>query len=186
MYARHGFQLSYPWCQENRTIHGIRSSSPGLNTKDWTAAQYSKDLMFSESKFCMCFQSQGLRVWRKREEAPSPCCSRSSIKFPRSLMVCGLRSSAGVGPLCFSGPRWMQMSTRHLRAFHVSCCWPTLWRFPFPAGLGNCTQCQSYQYLVSGLWYPQAVFRQKEPQLSTECCTYSYFSCSCLSVGKHF
>ncbi len=30
------------------------------------------------------------------------------------------------------------------------CCWPTLWRcrFHFPTGLGTCTQCQSYQYLV--------------------------------------
>ncbi len=36
------------------------------------------------------------------------------------------------------------------RALHASCCWPTLWRcrFHFPTGLGTCTQCQSYQYLV--------------------------------------
>lgn len=190
MYARHGFQLSYPWCQENPTIHGIRSSSPGLNTKDWTAAQYSKDLMFSKSKFSMCFGSQGLRVWRKREEVPNPCCSRLIVKFPQSVMVCGLRSSAGYGPLYFSGSRWMQTSTRKFKS--ISCVLlltnAALWRFPFP-GLGNCTQFQSYQYLVSGrfqlpvpgfrIWYPQAVFRQKEPQLSIECYTCSYFSCSC-------
>ncbi len=36
------------------------------------------------------------------------------------------------------------------RALHASCCWPTLLRcrFHFPTGLGTCTQCQSYQYLV--------------------------------------
>ncbi len=36
------------------------------------------------------------------------------------------------------------------RALHASCCWPSLWRcrFHFPTGLGTCTQCQSYQYLV--------------------------------------
>ncbi len=47
--------------------------------KDWTAA----------------------RVWRKRGEAQSPRCLRSSVKFPQSVMIWGAMSSAGVGPLCF-------------------------------------------------------------------------------------
>ncbi|KAL0181528.1 hypothetical protein M9458_023934, partial [Cirrhinus mrigala] len=37
----------------------------------------------------------------KRGEAQNPCCLRSSVKFPQSVMVWGAMSSAGVGPLCF-------------------------------------------------------------------------------------
>lgn len=183
MYARHGFQLSYPSCQENWTIHGIRCSSPGLNTKDWTAAQYSKDLMFSESKFCMCFGSQGLRVWRKREEAPNPCCSRSNVKFPQSLMVCGLRSSAGLGPLCFSGPRLMQMSTRRFK----SISWVLL--------LTNFMEI----YFTSRTWQLHTVPKLPVPGFRTmvffSCIQAKraptkywvlYISCSCLWVGQHF
>ncbi len=41
------------------------------------------------------------RVWRKGGEAHSPSCLKSSVKFPQSVMIWGVMSSAGVGPLCF-------------------------------------------------------------------------------------
>ncbi len=41
------------------------------------------------------------RVWRKGEEACSPSCLKSGVKFPQSVMIWGTMSSAGVGPLCF-------------------------------------------------------------------------------------
>ncbi len=44
---------------------------------------------------------QGLRVWRKSGEAQIPCCLKSSVKFPQSVMIWAAMSSAGVGPLCF-------------------------------------------------------------------------------------
>ncbi len=44
---------------------------------------------------------QGPRVWRKSGEAQIPCCLKSSVKFPQSLMIWAAMSSAGVGPLCF-------------------------------------------------------------------------------------
>uniref|UniRef100_A0A8C1Y9L7 Transposase Tc1-like domain-containing protein n=1 Tax=Cyprinus carpio TaxID=7962 RepID=A0A8C1Y9L7_CYPCA len=69
--------------------------------KDWTAAEWSKVMFSDESKFCISFGNQGPRVWRKRGEAHNPCCLRSSVKFPQSVMVWGAMSSAGVGPLCF-------------------------------------------------------------------------------------
>ncbi len=69
--------------------------------KDWTAAEWSKVMFSDESTFCISFGNQGPRVWRKRGEAQNPCCLRSSIKFPQSVMVWGAMSSAGVGPLCF-------------------------------------------------------------------------------------
>ncbi len=69
--------------------------------KDWTAAEWSKVMFSDKSKFCISFGNQGPRVWRKRGEAQNPCCLRSSVKFPQSVMVRGAMSSAGVGPLCF-------------------------------------------------------------------------------------
>ncbi len=69
--------------------------------KNWTVAQWSKVLFSDESKFCISFGNQGPRVWRKGGEAHSPCCLKSSVKFPQSVMIWGAMSSAGVGPLCF-------------------------------------------------------------------------------------
>ncbi len=69
--------------------------------KNWTVAQWSKVLFSDESKFCISFGNQGPRVWRKGEEAHSPSCMESSVKFPQSVMIWGAMSSAGVGPVCF-------------------------------------------------------------------------------------
>ncbi len=69
--------------------------------KNWTVAQWSKVLFSDESKFCISFGNQGPRVWRKGGEAHSPSCLKSSVKFPQSVMIWGVMSSAGVGPLCF-------------------------------------------------------------------------------------
>ncbi len=38
---------------------------------------------------------------RKRGETQNPCCLKSSVKFPQSVMIWAAMSSAGVGPLCF-------------------------------------------------------------------------------------
>ncbi len=68
---------------------------------NWTVAWWSKVLFSDESKFCISFGNQGPRVWRKRGEAQNPCCLRSSVKFPQSVMIWAAMSSAGVGPLRF-------------------------------------------------------------------------------------
>ncbi len=57
--------------------------------------------LFRWSKFCISFGNQGPRVWRKTGEAQNPCCLKSSVKFPQSVMIWAAMSSAGVGPLCF-------------------------------------------------------------------------------------
>ncbi len=72
-----------------------------VEKKNWTVAQWSKVLFSDESKFCISFGNQGPRVWRKRGEAQNPCCLKSSVKFPQSVMIWAAMSSAGVGPLCF-------------------------------------------------------------------------------------
>ncbi|KAI2666917.1 Transposable element Tcb2 transposase [Labeo rohita] len=119
--------------------------------KDWTAAEWSKVMFSDESKFCISFGNQGSRVWRNRGEAQNPCCLRSSVKFPQSVMVWGAMSSAGVGPLCFLRSKVNAAVYQDvLEHFMLPAADQTLWRcrFHFPTGLGTCTQCQSYQYLV--------------------------------------
>ncbi len=61
----------------------------------------SGQVLFSdESTFCISFRNQGPRVW-KSGEAQNPCCLKSSVKFPQSVMIWAAMSSAGVGPLGF-------------------------------------------------------------------------------------
>ncbi len=72
-----------------------------MEKKNWTVAQWSKVLFSNESKFCISFGNQGPRVWRKSGEAQNPCCLKSNVKFPQSVMIWAAMSSAGVGPLCF-------------------------------------------------------------------------------------
>ncbi len=40
-------------------------------------------------------------VWRKTGEAHNPSCLKSSVKFPKSVMIWGAVTSAGVGLLGF-------------------------------------------------------------------------------------
>ncbi len=69
--------------------------------KNWTVAQWSKDLFSDKSTFCISFGNQGPRVWRKTGKAQNPSCLKSSVKFPKSVMIWGAVTSAGDGPLCF-------------------------------------------------------------------------------------
>ncbi len=69
--------------------------------KNWTVAQWYKVLFSDENKFCISFENQGPRVWRKGGEAHSPSCLKSCVTFPQSVMIWGAMSSTGAGPLCF-------------------------------------------------------------------------------------
>ncbi len=81
--------------------HRQKHLSWAKEKKNWTVAQWSKVLFSDESKFCTSFWNEGPKVWRKSGEAQKPCCLRSSVKFPQSVMIWATMSSAGVGPLCF-------------------------------------------------------------------------------------
>ncbi len=122
--------------------------------KNWTVAQWSKVLFSDESKFCISFGNQGPRVWRKSGEAQNPCCLKSSVKFPQSVMIWAAVSSAGVGPLCLLMSSHRSHLPGNFRALHASFCWQALWRcwFHFPVGLGTCPHCQRYQKLVQWPW----------------------------------
>ncbi len=126
-----------------------------VEKKNWTVAQWSKVLFSDESTFCISFGNQGPRVWRKCGEAQNPCCLKSSVKFPQSVMIWASMSSAGVGPLCFlKSTVNAAIYQETFRALHASFCWQALWRcwFHFPAGLGTCPHCQRYQKLVQWPW----------------------------------
>ncbi len=84
--------------KHQRTRDNVRSVLPGLWRK---RTPWSKVLFSDESKFCISFGNQGPRVWRKSGEAQNPCCLKSSVRFPQSVMIWAAMSSAGVGPLCF-------------------------------------------------------------------------------------
>ncbi len=114
-FTRSGLKLESVHQESPRTdVFRKRATKPLLNQrqrqkrltwavekKNWTVAQWSKVLFSDESKFCISFGNQGPRVWRKSGEAQNPCCLKSSVKFPQSVMIWAAMSSAGVGPLCF-------------------------------------------------------------------------------------
>ncbi len=118
--------------------------------KDWTAAEWSKVMFSDESKFCISFGNQVPESGGERGEAQNPRCLRSSVSFHSQWWF-------GCHVICWCWSTvFSEVQGQHsripgsFRALHASCCWPTLWRcrFHFPTGLGTCTQCQSYQYLV--------------------------------------
>uniref|UniRef100_A0A8C6XEX7 Tc1-like transposase DDE domain-containing protein n=1 Tax=Naja naja TaxID=35670 RepID=A0A8C6XEX7_NAJNA len=67
----------------------------------WSVAQWSKVLFSDESNFCISFENQGPRVWRKNGEEHTARCLKSSVKFPQSVLFWGAMASASAGPLCF-------------------------------------------------------------------------------------
>ncbi len=73
----------------------------GCGEKELDCCSVVQSSLSDESKFCISFVNQGPRVWRKSGEAQNPCCLKSSVKFPQSVMIWAAMSSAGVGPLCF-------------------------------------------------------------------------------------
>ncbi len=89
-----------------------------VEKKNWTVAQWSKVLFSDESKIAF----QGPRIWRKSGEAQNPCCLKSSVKFPQSLMIWAAMSSAGVGPLFSEVHSQRSHLPGNFRALHASFC----------------------------------------------------------------
>ncbi len=142
-FTRSGLKLESVHQESPRSdVFRKRATKPLLNQR-----QHQKRLTWAveknnsvvQSKFCISFGNQGPRVWRKSGEAQNPCCLKSSVKFPQSVMIWAAMSSAGVGPLCFlKSTVNAAIYQEILEHFHASFCWQALWRcwFNFPAGLG--------------------------------------------------
>ncbi len=136
-FTRSGLKLESVHQESPRSdIFRKRDTKPLLNQKhrqkhltwakeknNWTVTQWSKVLFSDESKCFISFGNQGPRGWRKSGEAQNPCCLKSSVKFPQSVMIWAAMSSAGVGPLCFFE---VHSQRSHLlgnfRALHASFC----------------------------------------------------------------
>ncbi len=141
--------LLWFWAVEANThVSGEREFSPLSSAHMlWSIVLFS-----DESKFCISFGNQGPRVWRKSGEAQNPCCLKSSVKFPQSVMIWAAMSSAGVGPLCFlkstvNAAIYQEILEHFMLPQALWRCW-----FHFPAGLGTCPHCQRYQKLVQWPW----------------------------------
>ncbi len=89
------WKIAYAYYLPNLWVRNVYKWDP------WTVAQWSKVPFSDESKFSISFGNQGPRVWRKSGEAQNPCCLKASVKFPQSVMIWAVMSSAGVDPLCF-------------------------------------------------------------------------------------
>ncbi len=126
-----------------------------VEKKNWTVAQWSKVLFSDESKFCISFGNQGPRVWRKSGEAQNPCCLKSSVKFPQSVMIWAAMSSAGVGPLCFLkstvNAAIYQEIVEHFMLPSADKLYGDA-NFIFQQDFSTCPQCQRYQKLVQWPW----------------------------------
>ncbi len=84
--------VNWSWSQCIKSHHAQTSSGKGLPSHFWTR----NIVLFSDESKC-----SGPRVWRKSGETQNPCCLKSRVKFPHSVMIWAAMSSAGVGPLCF-------------------------------------------------------------------------------------
>ncbi len=123
--------------------------------KNWTVAQWSKVLFSDESKFCISFGNQGLRVCRKGGEAHSPSCLKSSVKFPQSVMIWGVMSSAGVGPFCFLKTNVTAPVYQDILEHFMLPSADQLFKdadFISPAVFGTCPHCLKHQKLVKWPW----------------------------------
>ncbi len=74
--------------------------------KNWTVAQWSKVLFSDESKFCISFENQGPRVWRKGGEAHSPSAGRPVLSF-HSLWWFGVQCHLLVWSIVFLYQSWL-------------------------------------------------------------------------------
>ncbi len=111
--------VNWSWSQCIKSHHDQTSSGKGLPSHFWNRnfirsilpgpRRKRTGLLLSGPKYSFQmkvnvkieFGTWCPRVWRKSGEAQNPCCLRSSVKFPQSVMIWAAMSSAGVGPLCF-------------------------------------------------------------------------------------
>ncbi len=69
--------------------------------KNWTVAQWSKVLFQMRTSFVFHLETKVLESGGRVEKLLALLSCLSSVKFPQSVMIWDIMSSAGVGPLCF-------------------------------------------------------------------------------------
>ncbi len=133
------------------TTDSVRSVSPGLKTK-------RTGLLLSGPKLCSLMKVILHFLWKSGSQSlEEERRGTESTLLEVQCKVSTVSDGLGCHVICWCwSTLFSEVQGQHsripgsFRALHASCCWPTLWRcrFHFPTGLGTCTQCQSYQYLV--------------------------------------
>ncbi len=127
----------------------------GCGEKELDCCSVVQSPLSDESKFCISFGNQGPRVWRKSGEAQNPCCLKSSVKFPQSVMIWAAMSSAGVGPLCFLKSTVNAAIYQEILEHFMLPSADKLYgdaNFIFQQDFSPCPHCQKYQKLVQWPW----------------------------------
>ncbi len=135
--------VNWSWSQCIKSHHAQTSSGKGLPSHFWIRDNVRSIL-------------PGL--WRKRTGL---LLSAPKSSFEVQCEVSTVSDDLGCHVICWC---WSTVFSEvhsqrsHLpgnfRALHASFCWQALWRcwFHFPAGLGTCPHCQTYQKLVQWPW----------------------------------
>ncbi len=127
-----------------------------VEKNNWTVAQWSKVLFSDESQFCISFGNQGPRVWRKSGEEQNPCCLKSSVKFPQSVMIWAAMSSASVGPLCFLKSTVNAAIYQEILEHFMLPSADKLYGdadFIFQQDFSTCPHCQNHFQVLCWPWY---------------------------------
>ncbi len=86
-----------------------------------------------------------IKVWRKTGEAQNPSCLKSSVKFPKSVMIWGAVTSAGVGPLCFIKSKVNAAVYQEIMEHFML---PSADKLYGDADFSTCPQCQNHFQVV--------------------------------------
>ncbi len=136
---------SHFWTRDN-----VRSVLPGLWRKrtQWSKVLFSDEVNFAFHLEIKVPESGG------SGEAQNPCCLKSSVKFPQSVMIWAAMSLLVLVQCFLKSTVNAAIYQEILEHFHAFFCWQALWRcwFHFPAGLGTCPHCQRYRKLVQWPW----------------------------------
>ncbi len=124
--------------------------------KNWTVAQWSKVLFSDKSKFCFFIWKSRSGVWRKTGEVQNPSFLKSSVKFPKSVMIWGAVTSAGVGPLCFIKSKVNAAVYQEILEHFMLPSADKLYGdadFLFQQDFSTCQQCQNHFQVLCWPWY---------------------------------
>ncbi len=101
----------------------VRGVLPGLRRRRTGLLPNGPKSSF-QMRASFVFHLENKVLGRKGEEAHSPSCLKSSVKFPQSVVIWGAMSSAGVGPFFFENQRHCTRLPRNFGALQSSFCWP--------------------------------------------------------------
>ncbi len=136
----------------NRNI--FRRILPGLRRKR-TGLLLSDPKSSFQIKVNFAFNLE-IKVWSKTGEAQNPSCLKSSVKFPKSVMIWGAVMSAGVGPLCFTKSKVNAAVYQEILEHFMLPSADKLYGdadFLFQQDFSTCPQCQNHFQVLCWPWY---------------------------------